>query len=134
MPDSTSPRARPCQGYRTRRAEFDLASGQSFAIAGLMENNASQNASRVPALGTSAIGALFRSQAFKRGQTRTRHHRDPGHRQPDLGHSTPIDNYVPPNDFERILLGRFQGSPRGREAVQKHHRPALARPLHSVFK
>jgi hypothetical protein len=25
---------------------------------------------------------------------------------------TPVDSYVPPNDFERILLGRFQGNTR----------------------
>ena len=50
----------------TRRAEttVDLASGQSFAIAGLMENHSSQDTSRVPALGTvPVIGALFRSPA-----------------------------------------------------------------------
>ena len=57
----------------TRRAEttVDLASGQSFAIAGLMQNSSSQSATRrcrasarVPVL-----GALFRSNSFKRGQT-----------------------------------------------------------------
>ncbi|MCB1403111.1 MAG: hypothetical protein KDJ81_10180, partial [Rhodobacteraceae bacterium] len=24
--------------------------------------------------------------------------------------ATPVDSYVPPNDFERIMLGRFQGN------------------------
>ena len=32
--------------------------------------------------------------------------------------TTPVDNFVPPNDFERILLGRFQGNPRGVDRVQ----------------
>jgi pilus assembly protein CpaC len=31
---------------------------------------------------------------------------------------TPVDNFVPPNDFERILLGRFQGSPQQASRVQ----------------
>ncbi|HRO11265.1 type II and III secretion system protein family protein [Amaricoccus sp.] len=108
---------------RTRRAEttVDLASGQSFAIAGLMENSSSQNASRVPALGTMPVlGALFRSQAFQRGQTELVIIVTPVIVNPTTGKKvrTPVDNFVPPNDFERILLGRFQGNPRGREAVQ----------------
>ena len=41
---------RDVPSLNTRRAEttVDLASGQSFAIAGLMQNSSSQNASRVP--------------------------------------------------------------------------------------
>ena len=73
---------------RTRRAEttVDLASGQSFAIAGLMENSSSQNSSRVPALGTMpVIGALFRSPGVQARAERARHHRDAGDRQPDHG-------------------------------------------------
>ena len=31
---------------------------------------------------------------------------------------------MPPNDFERILLGRFQGNPRGGDAGAERHRPA----------
>ena len=125
---------------RTRRAEttVDLASGQSFAIAGLMQNVSSQNASRVPALGTMpVIGALFRSQAFKRGQTELVIIVTPVIVNPTSGRriSTPVDNFVPPNDFERILLGRFQGSPRGREAVQNTiGQRRLAGPSGFVFK
>ena len=69
---STSPRAADVPSLNTRRAEttVDLASGQSFAIAGLMENSSSQNASRMPGLGTiPVLGALFRSSAFQRGQS-----------------------------------------------------------------
>ena len=125
---------------RTRRAEttVDLASGQSFAIAGLMENSSSQAASRVPALGTMpVIGALFRSQAFKRGQSELVIIVTPVIVNPTSGRriSTPVDNFVPPNDFERILLGRFQGNPRGREAVQSGiGQRRLAGPSGFVFK
>jgi pilus assembly protein CpaC len=108
---------------RTRRAEttVDLASGQSFAIAGLMENSSSQNASRVPGLGTMPVlGGLFRSQAFKRGQSELVIIVTPVIVNPTSGRrvTTPVDNFVPPNDFERILLGRFQGNPRGVTQVQ----------------
>jgi pilus assembly protein CpaC len=101
---------------RTRRAEttVDLASGQSFAIAGLMQNQSSQNASRMPALGTMpVIGALFRSNAFQRGQTELVIIVTPIIVNPTSGRriATPIDTFVPPNDFEQILLGRFQGKP-----------------------
>ena len=59
-------------GLKTRRAEttVDLASGQSFAIAGLMQNSSAQTDSKLPGLGTlPVIGALFKSNSFQRGQT-----------------------------------------------------------------
>ena len=98
----------------TRRAEttVDLASGQSFAIAGLIENSSSQDVARVPGLGSIPIlGALFRSSGFQREQTElvimvTPVVVEPSHPD-DL--RTPVDGFQPPNDFERILLGRFQG-------------------------
>ena len=103
-----------------------------------MENSSSQAASRVPALGTMpVIGALFRSQAFKRGQSELVIIVTPVIVNPTSGRriSTPVDNFVPPNDFERILLGRFQGNPRGREAVQNTiGQRRLAGPSGFVFK
>jgi pilus assembly protein CpaC len=108
---------------RTRRAEttVDLASGQSFAIAGLMQNSSSQDTSRVPALGTiPVLGALFRSSAFKRGQSELVIIVTPVIVNPSSSRrvATPLDNFVPPNDFERILLGRVQGNPRQVDRVQ----------------
>ncbi len=99
----------------TRRAEttVDLGSGQSFAIAGLMENKSSQDASRMPALGTiPVLGALFRSSGFQRGQTELVIIVTPVVVNPTTSRrvASPVDTYVAPNDFERILLGRFQGS------------------------
>jgi pilus assembly protein CpaC len=99
----------------TRRAEttVDLASGQSFAIAGLMQNSSSQSASKMPALGTvPVLGALFRSNSFKRGQSELVVIVTPVIVSPTNGRAvaTPVDQFIPPNDFERIVLGRFQGS------------------------
>ncbi len=99
----------------SRKAEttVDLGSGQSFAIAGLMQNSSSQSGAKMPGLGSiPVLGALFRSSGFKRGQTELVIIVTPIIVKPGGGATrkmaTPVDNYRPPNDFERILLGRFQ--------------------------
>lgn len=56
----------------TRRAQttVELRSGQSFAIAGLLQNNANKLVNQLPGLGDLPIlGALFRSERFKRSET-----------------------------------------------------------------
>ncbi len=108
----------------TRRAEttVDLASGQSFAIAGLMQNSSSQSAARMPGMGTiPVLGALFRSNAFKRGQSELVIIVTPVVVKPTTGRgiSTPVDQFVPPNDFERIIMGRFQGSKKANQVQNR---------------
>jgi len=59
-------------GILTRRAEttIQLGSGQTFAIAGLLQNRVSTNIAGLPGLGNLPIlGALFRSNAFQRNET-----------------------------------------------------------------
>ncbi len=56
----------------TRRAEttVELASGQSFAIAGLIQDSSRQEHHRIPGLGDLPIlGALFQSDRFQRNET-----------------------------------------------------------------
>lgn len=56
----------------TRRAEttVELASGQSFAIAGLIQNNVTHDLRKFPGLGdVPVLGALFRSDRFQRDET-----------------------------------------------------------------
>lgn len=56
----------------TRRAEttIELASGQSFAIAGLLQDNSQESLQRTPGLGDLPIlGALFKSERFQRQET-----------------------------------------------------------------
>jgi pilus assembly protein CpaC len=122
----------------TRRAEttVDLASGQSFAIAGLMQNSSSQSATRMPALGTvPVLGALFRSNSFKRGQSELVVIVTPVIVSPTSGRavSTPIDQFVPPNDFERIVLGRFQGSKKVDQVQNRLGQRRLIGPSGFVF-
>lgn len=56
----------------TRRAEttVELGSGQSFMIAGLMNNNAQNTIDKAPGVGDIPIlGNLFRSRSFRKGET-----------------------------------------------------------------
>jgi len=62
----------PIPSLTTRRAEttVELASGQSFAIAGLIQDNSRQEHSKIPGLGDLPIlGALFQSDRFQRNET-----------------------------------------------------------------
>jgi pilus assembly protein CpaC len=59
-------------GLRTRRAKtgVELRDGQSFALAGLLDNNESKTMSKVPGLGDIPIlGNLFRSTQFQKNET-----------------------------------------------------------------
>jgi len=97
-------------GLTVRRAEttVELASGQSFAIAGLLQNNITKDLNKVPGLGDLPIlGPLFRSDSFKREETElviivTPYLVRPVSRQKML---TPSDGYRAPNDMERVIAG-----------------------------
>jgi pilus assembly protein CpaC len=95
----------------TRRAEttVELGSGQSFAIAGLLQNNTTHDVSRFPGLGDLPIlGTLFRSDRFRRNETElviivTPYLVKPISTATRL--QTPVDGFVPPNDQDRVLNG-----------------------------
>lgn len=95
----------------TRRAEttVELGSGQSFAIAGLLQNNTEQVAQSVPGLSQIPIlGPLFRSDKYLRNESELVIIVTPYLVRP-AGSPTrlalPTDGLVRPNDFERILAG-----------------------------
>lgn len=96
-----------------RRAEttLELGSGQSFAIAGLLEDRSTQIDNSVLGLGEIPIlGALFRSDSFQRNQTElviivTPYIVKPVSDPNTLAAPT-TDAWRAPNDFERILLMR----------------------------
>lgn len=59
-------------GLRTRRAHtgVELRDGQSFALAGLLDNNETKTLSKVPGLGDIPIlGNLFRSTSFQKNES-----------------------------------------------------------------
>jgi len=102
-------------GLRTRRAStmIELADGQSFAIAGLLQENTRDNLSKYPGLGNIPIlGTLFRSRQFQKNETEliiivTVHLVKPI----DLDKQPlPTDYYIEPSDADIYLWGRMQGS------------------------
>jgi pilus assembly protein CpaC len=59
-------------GLRTRRAKtgIELRDGQSFALAGLLDNNETRSMTKIPVLGDIPIlGALFKSKSFQKQET-----------------------------------------------------------------
>jgi pilus assembly protein CpaC len=57
---------------KTRRAKtgIELRDGQSFALAGLLDNNETRSLSKIPVLGDIPIlGALFKSSSFQKNET-----------------------------------------------------------------
>lgn len=58
--------------FTVRRAEstIEMASGQTFAMAGLFQREVSRNVDKVPVLGdVPVLGPLFRSERYKRNET-----------------------------------------------------------------
>ena len=94
----------------TRRAEttVELGSGQSFAIAGLLQNTTNQNLNDVPGLKEiPVLGALFRSDAFQRQESELMIVVTPYIVRPVSSRlPLPTDGYQPPKDLERFLLGQ----------------------------
>jgi pilus assembly protein CpaC len=60
----------PALSVRRAETTVELGSGQSYALAGLLQNTDTQNITKVPMLGDiPIIGQLFRSQQFQRNET-----------------------------------------------------------------
>ncbi len=94
----------------TRRTEttVDLASGQSFAIAGLLQNDITQTIQKFPGLGSlPVLGALFRSDSFERKETELVVIVTPYIVRPVSNRrlAAPTDGYVAPSDAGRYLIG-----------------------------
>ncbi len=113
----------------TRRVKtvVELGDGQSFAIAGLLQENIRETVAKYPVLGDIPIlGALFRSTSFEKSETElivivTPHLVKPLN---VVNQTLPTDHYLEPNDFELMLMGYLEGVypesrvPRPSEAYQ----------------
>jgi len=120
-----------------RRAEttVQLGSGETFAIAGLLQDYTSDTGSGVPGIGdVPVLGALFRSDSFQRNETElvivvtpyvVRPAANPGMLQ------LPTDGYRPPSDLERILL--LRQSARQPNATQAASQPVPHIPGNAGF-
>jgi pilus assembly protein CpaC len=94
----------------TRRTEttVELGSGQSFMISGLMRNSSANTTDKAPILGSLPIlGALFRSNSFRRNETELMIVVTPYLVRPvNAGQiALPTDGFRGANTAERVFLG-----------------------------
>jgi pilus assembly protein CpaC len=98
-------------GTQTRRAQttIELGSGQSFAIAGLLQRTSEQDIKKMPWLGdVPVLGTLFKSDAYQRTETELVIIVTPYFVEPTSGKlRTPMDRRVPPTDADRLVMQRF---------------------------
>jgi pilus assembly protein CpaC len=106
----------------TRRAEttVELGNGQSFAIAGLLQNDIRHDIDKFPGLGdVPVLGTLFRSDRFQRNETELVIIVTPYVVRPTSGPlmASPTDGLTPPTDKDRVLHGRlYRPTPRTGDA------------------
>lgn len=102
----------------TRRSEttLEMYSGQTFAMAGLLNQNMDARSSRLPVLGDMPVlGPLFRSQSFQSGESElmilvTATLVEPT--SDGLRRELPGDDIERPSDWEFFVEGRIHGRPR----------------------
>jgi pilus assembly protein CpaC len=106
---------------RAANATVEVPTGQTLAIAGLLNETLTESASRFPGLGNlPLIGPLFRSQDFQKGQTELMIFVTPRLAQPFNTElvKLPTDRFLEPSATEFYLMGRLEGRP-GQEAVHQ---------------
>ena len=116
----------------TRRAEttVELGSGQSFMIAGLLQNHHSNNVEKAPFLGDLPIlGALFRSTSFQRQETELVIIVTPYLVRPVSNQLvTPADGYRVPTDGQLTFEGQTYDGQSGPGATRTTAHPGMAAP------
>ncbi len=107
----------PALTVRRAQTTIELGSGDSFAIAGLIQNNSVQDLNKFPALGdVPVLGALFRSQSFQRNESELVIIVTPYVVRPAGATAlrAPTDGFQPASDLEQIFLQHFNAvSPAG---------------------
>ena len=100
----------------TRRVAttVQLADGQSFAIAGLIKNNVTQNIKAFPILGElPVLGALFRSSNFQTDKSELVFVITPRLVKPLAPNYTlPTDRFIEPTRGEFFMQGKMEGAAR----------------------
>lgn len=100
----------PAITLRRTETTIELGSGQSFALAGLLQDETRQNISKFPGLGDiPVLGSLFQSESFQRNETELVIIATAYIVQPvSKGQlADPIAGFQPPTDLERILSGKL---------------------------
>jgi len=120
----------------TRRAEttVELGSGQSFMLAGLLQNRNNNSIQKAPFLGDLPIlGALFRSSSYQRNETELVIIVTPYLVRPVSGQlADPTQGYRAPTDGQMILGGQTFGGvsgPAGADPVARAAVPVAGGPV-----
>lgn len=103
----------PSINTRRMGSTIEMGDGQSFAIAGLLENNLVESIRQFPWLGDlPVLGALFRSSSFIREETELVVVVTPRIVTPVRSGvlRLPTDNIVPPSQLDFYLLGGLEGN------------------------
>lgn len=122
----------------TRRAEttVELGSGESMVIGGLLQNSHDNSIDKTPGLGdVPVLGALFRSNGFRRNETELVIVITPYLVKPVNANQIvlPTDGYKAPNDFERIIGGDLTGNKAGGDRPKPTMAPSGATPTVGAF-
>jgi pilus assembly protein CpaC len=103
----------PALNSRRAEATMELHSGQSFAMAGLLQQSDSATTSRIPGIGdVPIIGPLFRSVRYRNKETELVILVTASLVEPmSVATAPPLPgaSYNPPNDWELYLAGRIEG-------------------------
>jgi pilus assembly protein CpaC len=100
----------PALTVRRAQTTVELGSGQSFAIAGLLQHTSTQSTQMLPGLGeVPVLGALFKSDQFQRGESElviivTPYLVRPASSPDAL--ASPTDQFEPATSLDRILYNR----------------------------
>jgi len=100
---------------RETSTTVEMRDGESFAIAGLLQDDFTDNNSQLPWLGdVPVLGALFRSASYQRSQTElviiiTAHLVTPTRGE---ALALPTDRITPPSEKDLFLHGRVAGGTR----------------------
>jgi pilus assembly protein CpaC len=103
----------PSLTKRSASSTVELADGQTIGVAGLINENMREVVTKFPGLGSiPGIGALFRSQEYRKGETELLILVTPHLAKPLLPGDIqlPTDNVVEPSDFGWYMQGQLEGS------------------------
>lgn len=113
----------PVFNTRTLDATVELRDGQSFSVAGLLQNSSNLSQDQLPWIGDVPIlGALFKSSSYQKRDTElvvivTPRLVRPS--TPDQVVATPLDQTLPANDAEFFALGQMEVTPKMLEYVEE---------------
>ena len=112
----------PIFNTRTLDATVELRDGQSFSVAGLLQNNTNLSQDQLPWIGdVPIIGSLFKSSSFQKHDTELVVIVTPRLVRPTTPGqvvASPLDQTMPANDVEFFALGQMEVTPKIIEAIE----------------